>query len=406
MNNLLTLSLTVILCACSATANTASPVNKDENEYRFETRSYLTETCLLSDKRISGADKALGAALAATLIPKALEYVIDKISKNLSEIKKEETTSISNFYLYQYSASKKDIAEGKAVFPSLNSQFACILTVTGNFAIKGEKVAAHGGVMEIGDSEVWEPIDFKNVNSKSLVLDRLNKKDIILKAKAGIYSIHEVKIEYAEDRSALRLENRYLDVRTTLENRKNVGFAYTFKLKGPGTTPNSKVYTTIPISFGKVSNGKVLYGEQFKPKKTGWVSSIPMSTTSLAHFFNNHFRKAVCTTPAQIKCEKSYMPVQLTVTNTQTKEPSKLSKFVGEVLSNSKEKIVESFSEKYFPDEDALNIAVTDADISVKTALVALEKATLDSEKLLATAQLEKACKTLINSGGSHANCR
>lgn len=406
MRTFFVISIVIILSACGAVPKKSEVM---PTSFKFDSRSYISDYCLLSEDKPPKASAAGPVAIIASIVvPALVEYAITGIAKNLQEIEYEETTARSDFYLYQYDLpDPKDGAIDRPQYPKFNGHFGCITTITGNF-VSGDQGAARAG----GIVKQWQlaenAIDFDQPKAEEEILKRLKANQIYLSGELnGLYSIYEVKLEKSEDESAIRIDNRYLNIRNLLKNKKKVGMSYTFSITGPGTTPNSKVYATIPIDFGEVVPGTVLYGEKFKMKQTGWVTKPGMTAASLSHFIHRDYGKlTTCSGPEAMCGPREYMPVQLVVKNTQTKKPGEISKLIGQILEGSKDSLVESFKGEFFPDEEAISAAQTDATIAVLTAAAAIEDAGDNTTKReLANAQLNKACKALKSAGGAHTKC-
>lgn len=378
----LALSLVLGTASCS-TASLSRPSNAP-----IETRSYLTSDCLLDNNSAEVKSQGLFGVILVAMIPKAIEWTIDRFVEDLNKIDKTESASSNYFYLYTYD-SEKDL------YPRWNRNFGCITTITGSFS-KSSTNNEYPESWEFGSPvDLGTTVDLTKMSlSDSRVITRLGQNGIHVE-EGKVLSIQEVSIKLSEDETAFRFENRFFYSRAPLNGKKQAGVVYTYVLSGPGVEPDGSIYFAIPISRGAVgAKDEWRYGGDFSEGETGWVTRTGMSLASLMTFFSSH------------KKSKEYTPVRLTVTNTHTTKPSDGAKLAASFLNAIKTPLAGALGKEFTP-EDIDTAAEYDAQIAVAKALVSVEKAKQGSEeeKNLAELELAKACLTVRKIGLNNPSC-
>ena len=371
------LSLGLFACA-STKGGTASA-----SETQLETRSWLSKNCLITEENKPKTDKALsiGTALAGVLIPKLIEYVIDKTATEATKIKKLQSGSVVQFDLYSYDPALQR-------HPEVIDDWGCITTVTAKFDSKSEKSGLAKKPTEIA---LALKLDSKTENLSDVIKDRLGKFDILLEGE--VEQIYEAKLEKSGDQSAFRFSSKFLHIGTLLGDRPKAGLVYTYELKGPGSKPDGSSYFMASMNFGDVASGTTVSESEFKKgKESGWLSTIGMTRGSMRSFYLNKFG----TNPVAAK----YMPVKLVTTNVQTKKPSDAAKLFAAILGASKETISAALTERIIP-EDQFE-SKEDAKITLLTAEIAYDAVDdMDtSGKELARLKYNKACRAFKGLGG------
>lgn len=241
---------------------------------------------------------------------------------------------------------------------------------------------------------MWAP---KNLLVTTLDLEGITRRRLSDNGiDAGdIYSILEVKLDYAPDASAYRYVPMYYRSDKLLPgsmSRKR-GVAYNLSLLGPGATPNGTQYNSAVVQVGEVSGPKVLDrrletdGTTLDKMTTGWVQRPGLTPSSFA----SYLRRSREDNPAMLEL----MPAVLRAELVQTVKPSDVAKFAAAILSGSKAGLVAAAGKELAPvDADDQRQKVLNAEVAVKTAEAELAAARAEnnpSKIALAEAKLAAA---------------
>ena len=366
---LATLMFSTAIISCSATG-------KRQDLTVVETRTYISNQCLVTSNN-SAMDKGIGAVVASTLIPVAVNWFIDQITESLTKVKKVQKVSTTEFYLYTYDKEDK--------YPKWNSDFKCITSITGVF----EDEALESGLLDELDNTSSQ-VTLANIDTRdNEVHQRLKDNEIFV---SEVYSIFESKLEFSKDASAFKFVSQYLDIKNLLTNKNSTELVYSYELVGPGSTPDSVVLASAAFNFGTVKPGLFYAPLKFKKgKESGWIRTVGMSKESLLSFISQHHLNA------ENKITH-YSPIKLKASNIQTNKPSDGAKLVAAILGEAKETLSTAAVAKLVPeDKDEVAKKLLDAQIAYQTTKVAIVDASGESEdhQRLAELQARKACEAL-----------
>lgn len=369
--NLICIPLVLALTSCSATA-------KKTDLSKVKTNTYISANCLISSNT-APADRGLGIIIASTLIPLAIDWAIDQFTDKLTEVKKEESKSQTELYLYKYDPKKKK-------YPQWNDNFGCITSVTGVF----EKDSLEGSIIQNVDYTTTVKLSDSSKRDKK-VIERLNDNKIKIKS-SNIFSIYESKIEFSEDVSAFKFVSQYLDFKKLLSTKRSTELVYSYEFVGPGLTPDSETYASAALNFGTVKPNTVFTPGKFsKSKETGWIRKVGMTNDSLLSFLSQYD----VDDNSKIK---NYTPIKFKVVNLQTNKPSDGAKLVAAILGKAKETISSEAVKAWVPkDKGQQKKDLLDAKISLATSKVSVFDAQSKSKdhQALAELQKQKACDAL-----------
>ncbi len=263
----------LLLSGYSSSAN-------DEKDTKVETRLFVGQDCLLSDNGASERQGAFLGVLLKFVVPFLVEKSIDLVTNELTKIKKAESVGDVYTHLYEYNIGAK--------VPTWNPQLSCYTAVTGKF-IKGDSGLAPGDSWNYDHNVSLDNALEKPRKSHMGVVQRLKDNEIEL-IDDEYYSVFEIKVEDFEedvsDGTAFRLKSRYFHAPRLLNNRSTAGQVYTWKIGGPGTSPNKQIYALATIDLGDIKRGKEITRLDFsfgkiKGHETGLIAQIGMSKTSL-----------------------------------------------------------------------------------------------------------------------------
>ncbi|MBL8645001.1 MAG: hypothetical protein JNK21_13785 [Rhodospirillaceae bacterium] len=334
-------------------------------EPKVETRVYLTENCIITREPETPPGAAPAFAflpfLAKLVVPFLLNKVYDGVVKSLEEAAKaQEFTSAGKLRLDLYA-----LAPSGALARRVDT--ACMTVVTGTFKSdakpSGILPAVRDATNRLGlykavntaDGKTSYVLDENAHPSADAILAELNTANQI--GATTINMFYEAKQEFSDDGTAFRVHSRYLLVnrlKSTSSAKTQRGLAFTLLINGPGVEPDSETLSRAALSFGNVTMTTNVNTSDFAKGRdgdvTGALKTVGISAASLQAWKEGKRR-------TNTSAPKTYMPVLLEARLTETKDGSKTAKFLAEVLSSGKEKILGAANEAIFPADTSAAVA-------------------------------------------------
>lgn len=296
-------------------------IKEDESKNKVKTLVFTANECMItSSAKPKGARNMVGA-LAGFLLPLAVEYVLGEVSKDLTKIRKQESTGSVDFPLWKRTASAgQDKLE--------SGMPRCITVVTARFD-KGEI----SKVLDTVNGTVF--IDYGSEASD--ILTRLNENGITLTSGELPMMVFEAQVEQTNDKTGYYLKPVYFSSFELIPGNKakKQGVVYNVALRGPGATPWGAIYSGATISLGDVTAGTILHStgpknvpERLNGLKTGALLLPGISEAAFRTFMHDGIG-------GDGQRISEFMPANLEVKLVQTKKPSDAAKLAAALIGKA-----------------------------------------------------------------------
>tara|TARA_R110002124_G_scaffold153752_9_gene320773 strand:- start:1678 stop:2850 length:1173 start_codon:yes stop_codon:yes gene_type:complete len=381
---------TIILCfsfGCAAKSGTRDDSGKEPKI--VSTKVFVNDQCLISEANDTTGANGFGAALAGALIPVVVDYAINFFTKELTEIKKNE--SVGTGYLDLYLIDDANVKNGS--FPQLNSHFRCFTILTGEFDKSSNIPQGYlNKKIKIADSKI---------KTYDALVVHLANNGLNLVNSGTLYSAYEFNVDLSEDKSAFKLVNKFLLVKKLLENEKKRELIFNVRLLGPGVNESGVEYLSMTQNFGNVVPSDIAKADFGSKKESGYFAIPLLNKASWLAFARDYV-----TSDYDIAklANKKYMPAKVVAKNTQIRKPTDADKFIAALLEKAKEPISSAIVSKLSPPDNSQ--AIYDAKIAVQEAKNTKEKAKEEDDEgavTLADLKIEKNCELLESLGVSNA---
>lgn len=382
------LTSVIIILSFFSIGCVATSGHTNTSTLKLSTRVFINDKCLITHKIGDDGEAAgLGAALVGALVPVVVDYAIGLIVKKMTEIQKD--TSSGSGVIDLYEISKNDVG-----FPVFSPKFSCITVLTGEFDDTNESGFLYRDIKPFNASET-ERKDYSKLKQ------HLSDNEFTLAPNGEIYAVYEFSLNPSQDKTAFRVENRYLHINKLLENRRSRELMYTFQLQGPGVNDAGVEYLTITEKFGEVKPNIVKIGDDFGTNKISDPYAYPAISKPSWLAILRDFNKVDNKWDALSNQNKRYMPAKAIATMIQLKNPSDADKFFAKLLEAAKSPLSSAIVGKLAPPDNTQ--AIYDAKIAYQSAINELENAGTEASgaRKLAELKKEKACELLVTLGES-----
>jgi hypothetical protein len=341
-----------------------------------ELRVFLRRTCLINPPpALPPVNEALGG-IVTSLLPKVIDVALGGIASLLKKAGADETEQVSGSEIVSLFSADKDQRL------AANREVGCILAVYGVFA----------------------NVDRRPTADSDSALEALEAANLVPK-DADIAIILELAVVRTTDETAFYLEARHFSVRDFIGGRNKPERSYiaTLALTAPNATADGAT-----IALGHVALGR-MERKEFLAIPSAPLGSFPRYRSNLMPW-NQISDEAKEAYDSDVKrgeaAGKSYMPVTLSLTLSETADGNKFFAKLGELLEGSREEVGKQITALVDPAARAKTVkesadaaeklwaAEEDAGIAVREAEAALA-AGKPEEKAVLEAKLAKAKRAL-----------
>jgi hypothetical protein len=347
----------------------------DASDQRVETRVYLEPRCFASEE----APRVV-MAIAAVLLPIIIEKAIGAASGAIRSAGKKEPLQDSGrtpIYLYKVRDEIPENAKpavtasvsGPApsatpspsptpirkieLNPSLNG--GCVIIVRGKF---DSNSIAKPSTSPTPSPSPQPSLAFETNNpqlfgaddeSEAKRIKRLNDIGIPVKEIALLF---EAKVTVSDDRTAIRYESQYLEIKTFQGKRsqdKPRGVVINIAMNGAGAKEDASLMSLATINLGEVSrkaNGEriIMTPKSLEGYKTGWLSG-PLMTKDVITLIQN--------LDLGDEKYKEVFPATIVGTVTETENGSAALRFIADLLDATKKDVAKEISGELLKDREA-----------------------------------------------------
>src|ERR1700752_303518 len=317
----------------------------------FETRVYIKNSCLIRPK----PEPEIIPAVAAIFLPILSEKLLGTAAgalKKAGEAKTRRDSGRLPTYVYQL-AKTANSSELR-----LNPEFKSVIVVRGSFDKK------NGDNPDVDDSP-------------SVVA--LRRGGILVRELAFVY---EADIRIADDGTALRYENRYLEVKRFIDDDDKISKTSSHRslvlgltISGAGQKEGEPVLSLALINLGEVNGRAILEPEDLIFRQSSWLGGLAISAASM---------KAIETIKFSGN-SLNVMPITIEATIAETDDGNAALKFICEVIVAAKTDVAKTVSGEILDrgkKADEATSAFEKLLNEEESAFAALVKADLDFAKM------------------------